>query len=66
MICVLYALDRATQLPLAASLATKIAAGAAAYLGTLTLVWLLARQPDGVEAVAFATAAKTIRRCLGR
>lgn len=66
MLCVLYALDRATQLPLAASLAIKIAAGGAAYLGTLTLVWLLARRPDGVEVVAFANAATVIRRCLRR
>ncbi|HEY3909965.1 MAG TPA: oligosaccharide flippase family protein [Stellaceae bacterium] len=66
MVCVLGALDRAMQLPLAASLAVKIAAGAAAYVGALTLVWLLARRPDGIEAVAFASAAKTLRRCLGR
>ncbi len=66
MICVLYALDRSPQLPLAASLAVKIGAGAAAYLGTLALVWMLARKPDGFEAVAVATARKTISRCLAR
>jgi lipopolysaccharide exporter len=63
MVLVLYVLDRATQLPLIASLVVKISGGAAAYLGTLTVMWLLALRPDGLEAIAFATAAKAVSRC---
>jgi hypothetical protein len=63
---VLYVLDRTMQLPLAASLFVKISGGAGAYLGILTIMWLLARRPDGLEAVAFATAAKAVSRCMLR
>lgn len=66
MVYVLTMLDRAPQLPLVASLVIKVSGGAAAYLGTLTVLWLLAQKPDGLEAVAFATATKAIRRCRGR
>ena len=66
MVFVLTMLDRAPQLPLVASLVVKVSGGAAAYLGTLTVLWLFAQKPDGLEAVAFATAAKTVRRCKGR
>jgi lipopolysaccharide exporter len=54
MLCVLYALDRAMPLPSIAVLTVKIALGAAAYLGTLALLWLAAGKPDGIEATAIA------------
>ncbi len=63
MVFVLYLLDRMTQVPLVASLAIKIAGGGAVYLGCLTAMWLLARRPDGLEAVAFAAAANAVRSC---
>ncbi|MGH7046120.1 MAG: oligosaccharide flippase family protein [Stellaceae bacterium] len=54
------------HLPLVASLVVKIAAGAATYLGLLTLLWLLARRPDGIERVVFAIVAKAILRGMRR
>lgn len=63
MVFVLYLLGRVTQLPLTASLAIKIAGGGVVYLGCLSAMWLLARRPDGLEAVAFAAAAKAVNRC---
>lgn len=65
MSSVLYMLDRGAQLSLVVSLTAKIGAGAAAYLGTLALVWLVAGKPDGVEATAVATAARMVGRCRG-
>jgi hypothetical protein len=66
MILVLYGLDHVAQLPLAASLMVKIAAGGGVNLGCLTAVWFLAGRPDGIEAIAIASAATALRRAMRR
>lgn len=63
MVVALYMLDRAVQLPLVESMFLKIACGGIAYLAALTVAWLLAGRPDGVEAAGFALAARFIRSC---
>jgi O-antigen/teichoic acid export membrane protein len=62
MVFVLHVVDQASHLPLFTSMVLKIACGGIAYLGTLTIAWLFARRPDGIEALAFGIGAKFIRR----
>src|SRR5271169_2465085 len=62
MVLVLHAIDQATSLPLFTAMVVKIVCGALAYLGTLTVVWLLAGRPDGIEALAVQIGARMIRR----
>ncbi|HTV46355.1 MAG TPA: oligosaccharide flippase family protein [Stellaceae bacterium] len=66
MTIVLAICERSVHLPLAMSLVVKIAAGAVAYLGSLTVLWLLARRPDGIERVAVAVMANAIARYVRR
>ena len=50
------------NLSLFAAMLTKTVCGAIAYIGILTLVWVLSGRPDGIEALGFEIAAKIIGR----
>ena len=62
MVFVLHVVDQAPHLPLLTSMVLKIVCGGIAYLGTLTIAWLFARRPDGIEALVFGIGARFIRR----
>jgi hypothetical protein len=62
MVLVLQLLDQTMNLSLFAAMLTKTVCGAIAYIGTLTLVWVLSGRPDGIEALGLEIAAKIVGR----
>jgi lipopolysaccharide exporter len=62
MVLVLQLLNQTMNLSLFAAMLTKTVCGAIAYIGTLTLVWVLSGRPDGIEALGLEIAAKIVGR----